>query len=333
MNRVNLCILGCGSIARLHSRVARAVPQLNLLYASRSLEKAETYRRRFRGLGAFGSYADACSSPDVDAVFICTPHAFHLDHARLAAAHGKPMLIEKPVTRSLAELTELEQLVGDAGVTCMVAENYYFKPLARVLRSHLDAGDIGDIVFLELNKTGSSHPGGWRDDAEMMGGGALLEGGVHWINLALRIGGPARAVIAARPHSSATPHAPFEDNLEVLIKFASGAIGKLLHSWNTRNRIGGLQVSKIYGTHGNITFESNGLWTLVLGRRRRFRIPGLLDIMGYRSMLKNFTSCILQQREPPMSLSVARRDMETIFAAYRSLSSERFETTAAGPES
>ena len=326
---INLCILGCGAIARVHSRVARTLPsQVQLLYASRSPEKAELYRRRFKGLRAFGSYEEACASPDVDAVLVCTPHAFHLDHARLAAARGKALLIEKPVTRTLEELTELEQAVGQAGVPCMVAENYHFKPLARVLRSHLEAGDIGDPVFIELNKTGSSRAHGWRADSAMMGGGALLEGGVHWINLILGLGGPARAVIAAQPGPSAEPRAPLEDNLQVLIKFESGAIGKLLHSWNTRNRIGGLHGSRIYGTHGNITFESNGLWALVLGRRNRLRVPGLLDLMGYRGMLKEFLAAVRAGREPRMSLAVARRDLEVVFAAYRSLSSGTFEPTS-----
>jgi predicted dehydrogenase len=329
MKRINLCILGCGSVARLHSRFARTLRSgVNLLYASRSLEKAEAYRRQFKGTGAFGSYQEACASPTVDAVFICTPPAFHLDHARLAAEHGKPMLIEKPITRSLDELSALEVVVEQAGVICMVAENYHFKPLTRVLRRHLERGDIGDPIFIELNKTGRNRVRGWRTDAGLMGGGALLEGGVHWVDLLVGIGGSVRAVIAAQPTLSTPTIAPLEDNLELLVKFESGAVGKLLHSWNTANRIGGLQASKIYGTGGNIVFESNGLWVLVLGRRKRFRIPGILDIMGYRGMLKAFLTCVREAREPAMSLAVARRDMEVVFAAYRSLESGRFEPTA-----
>ena len=55
---------------------------------------------------------------------------------------------------------------------------------------------------------------------------------------------------------------------------------------------------------------------------------GLLDIMGYRSMLKAFLACVRDAREPAMSLAVARRDMEVVFAAYRSLESGRFEPTS-----
>lgn len=324
--RLNLCLLGCGAVARLHSRVARTLrSELALSYASRSPERAEAYNQRFKGVGAFGSYEAACAAQEVDAVFVCTPHALHVEHARLAASHGKPVLIEKPVTRTLDELTELEGLVERAGVMCMVAENYYFKPLVGVLRAHLEGGDVGDPLFVELNKTGRRRPQGWRADPEMMGGGALLEGGIHWVNLLHALGGPSRQVVAGRPRGTHPPTAPCEDNLQLLVHFESGAVGKLLHSWNTTNRVGGLQLSKIYGTAGNIFFESNGLWAVVAGRRKRLRIPGIVDIMGYRAMLRTFVQCVRNRLPPPMSLAVARRDLAFVFAAYRSLESGRFE--------
>ncbi len=328
---VRLCILGCGAIARLHSRVARTLgSRVRLSFASRSQDRAESYRRRFGGVGAFGSYEAACASPEVDAVLICTPHAFHVEHARLAASGGKALLIEKPVARSLEELSAIEACVEEAGVVAMVAENYRFKPLRRVLRDHLESGDIGEPLFIEINKTGTSRAQGWRMDPGMMGGGALLEGGVHWVNLMMEIGGNARRVIGVAPQVSTAPRAPIEDNLQVLIHFDQGAVGRLLHSWNTRNRIFGLQASRIYGTEGNIFFESNGLWVVVAGRRRRLRFPGLLDLMGYRAMLQEFLSAVREGREPAMPLSVARRDLEVVMAAYRSLSSGRFEAVGNG---
>jgi predicted dehydrogenase len=119
--------------------------------------------------------------------------------------------------------------------------------------------------------------------------------------------------------------APFEDGLELLVRFESGAVGKMLHSWNLVNRIGGLGMSKLYGTDGNISFESNGVFALVLGKRKRLRFPGFLDIMGYRAMLAHFIHCVRDDKSPSMSLTVARRDMQIVFAAYRSLGSGAFE--------
>jgi predicted dehydrogenase len=326
MTKVNLCILGCGSVARLHSRFARTLKsQINLLYASRSKERAEEYNRKFKGIGAFGSYEAACLDERVDAVFICTPHAHHVEHVQLAAQGKKAVLVEKPISRNLSELDQIERAVSEAGVLAMVAENYYFKPLVRVLRRHIDRGDVGAPMFIEVNKAARSNITGWRADAEMMGGGALLEGGVHWVNLMLSIGGEVAEVVAARPGIVYEQVAPFEDSLQLLFKFADGTVGKMLHSWNLVNRVGGLGISKVYGTEGNISFESNGLFALVLGRRKRLRFPGFLDLMGYRGMLRHFAECVRENRPPSMSLAVARRDIEVVAAAYRSLESGKFE--------
>ena len=331
MTKVNLCLLGCGKVAKLHSRVARTLrSKVRLSYASRSLRKAEEYKSRFGGVAAFGSYEDACADPGVDAVFITTPHALHAEHARLVARHRKPVLIEKPVARNLAELKEIEDVVAEAGVCAMVAENYFFKPMVQVLREHVERGDIGEPLFIELNRTGRSKTSGWRMDPEMMGGGALLEGGVHWINLLLALGGDVKDVLAVRPTRRYAMVAPFEDSLQLVVRFTSGTVGKLLHSWNLANRIGGLGISKIYGTEGNVHFESNGLFALVLGRRRRLRFPGLLDIAGYREMLTHFVACVRDGHPPAMSLAVARRDMALIAAAYRSLETARFEQLTEG---
>ncbi len=330
MSRLNVCILGCGKIAKLHSRIGKTLRKdLVFSYASRDAAKAEEYNRRFKGAGAFGSYEFACMSKDVDAVFICTPHAFHPEHAQLAAGNGKAMLIEKPIARSLSELAVIETAVSTAGVQCMVAENYYFKPLVRVIRQYIDNGDIGEPLFFELHKTGTSRNTGWRRDSDLMGGGALLEGGVHWVNLMTSICGPAREVCAAQPMVAYDHVAPVEDNLQLLVKFQSGTVGQLLHSWQTKNRIGGLSLSHVYGTEGNIAFESNGLWVVILGKRKRIRVPGLLDIMGYRAMLKAFVKSVRDDTRPDMSLAVARHDLELVFGAYRSLRSGRFEPIGA----
>jgi len=333
MNRVNLCILGCGSVARLHSRVARTLrSQINLLYASRDRKRAEEYNKKFHGVGAFGSYQEACNDPRVDAVFICTPHAQHVEHVRLAAAGKKAVLVEKPITRNLDELEQIEMAVSESGVIAMVAENYYFKPLAKVLKRHIERGDIGTPMFIEINRAAKKQTVGWRADADMMGGGALLEGGVHWVNLMLSVGGQVDSVAAARPTVLEGTVAPFEDSLEILFKFTNGSVGKMLHSWNIVNRIGGLCMSKIHGERGNIFFESNGIFAVVLGQRKRIRFPGFLDIMGYRAMLKHFVRCVRENQPPTMSLEVARRDMEVVAAAYRSLESGRFEETVRGGE-
>jgi predicted dehydrogenase len=329
MSALRIAILGCGYIARRHASLLRGMrPRVQLTFASRDSARAEAYRARYGGVLAFGSYAEACASAEVDAVLDCTPPSLHLENARAAAAHRKHLLVEKPVARSVAELDAIRAAVATAGIMAMVAENYRFKPALGVLRAHVERGDIGDLLLLEINRAHRGTLGGWRTDPEMMGGGALLEGGVHWVNFLVTLAGSEPvAALAVRPTKPYPAVAPFEDTLELLVRFADGAAGKLLHSWYLLNRLKGLGLSTLYGTEGNIVFETNGLFALVAGRRTRLRLPGLRDPMGARAMLEAFVGSVERGTPPLMSLDVARRDLAVIEAAYRSLESGRFEPT------
>ena len=159
----------------------------------------------------------------------------------------------------------------------------------------------------------------------MMGGGALLEGGVHWIDAMVTLGGKVTAVIAVQPAKDYPKVAPMEDCLEILFRFADGTIGKLLHSWRLVNRVGGLQVSTIYGTEGNIIFESYGVGSLIWGRRKKRLYLPASDLMGFRGMLRHFVACVREQRTPSMSLREARHNLEIVMAVYRSLESGGWE--------
>jgi predicted dehydrogenase len=122
------------------------------------------------------------------------------------------------------------------------------------------------------------------------------------------------------------PVAPLEDALDVLVRFAEGPVGRLFHSWNTTSRVFGLGMSRILGTEGNIHFESNGVFAVVLGRRHRIRIPGVSDLMGYKGMWAHLVDRLRDQGDSPISLAAARDDLAFVAAAYRSLESGRFET-------
>jgi len=104
----------------------------------------------------------------------------------------------------------------------------------------------------------------------------------------------------------------------VAFGFAEGATGCLSYSWEVPSTARGLRLSKIYGRDGTITFESNGLWVLVHGKKTRLYLPGLRDLAGYRAMLADFVAALRDDREPAFDLARARRDLEVIELAYAS---------------
>ena len=81
----------------------------------------------------------------------------------------------------------------------------------------------------------------------------------------------------------------------------------------------GLRISRIFGTEGSITFETNGLFVIVSGRKKRVIVPGLSDISGYRAMLKDFVDSLASGREAQFSTEHARRDMELLEQAYQTM--------------
>lgn len=170
---------------------------------------------------------------------------------------------------------------------------------------------FGSGPNLILGKTGN-----WRDDARLAGGGALFEGGVHWINLMANLGLTIKSVIRIRVSE---PEA-LERTMLVGVRYAEGAGGLLAHSWEIPAPFRALRLSRIYGRRGSVTFESNGLAIFVHGPRGRLIFPGFDDLTGHRAMWQDFIHCLRTGAEPRMTVERAAQDLGLIEAAYRSAS-------------
>src|SRR5262245_27955922 len=160
---LGLGLVGCGRFATFHARAARRLGgAVRIAFASRDPARAETYRRRFGGFAAFGSYEALAADPRVDALVVCTPHHLHEAHARLAAEHGKAVLLEKPIARTLPEADAILSTARSAGVVLMVAESAHFVPGFVAARAYLRAGAGGVVRQVVMTPRGYRRPSGWR---------------------------------------------------------------------------------------------------------------------------------------------------------------------------
>jgi predicted dehydrogenase len=251
---------------------------------------------------------------EVDAVAITTPPAQHLPLTLAALEAGKHVIVEKPAFLRSADVDLVEAAAAESGCRVLVAENYAYKPLTRVLRDVITSGQIGEVRYVAVNALKLQRPGGWRDDESLAGGGALFEGGIHWMHLMAGLGLTIESVHGFRPDG----RDGIERSMLVVVQYEQGAVGTLHHAWDTASFFRGLRLSRIYGTRGSVTFESNGLFALVRTRRVRVVLPDLRDIAGYRAMFADFIGCLRENREPEMTLDHARRDLELVEAAYQS---------------
>lgn len=310
-----LALLGCGEAASLHSgTLGKVAPHLHRFYASRSAERAASFARRHGGADSFGSYEAALDDERVHVVLVLTPPAHHLRWTLAALEAGKHVIVEKPAFLHPDHFDRAAEATRRHGARVLVAENYHYKPLAEALRHLLARETLGRLLFLEVDAAKRQDPAGWRDDPKLTGGGALLEGGIHWVSLLAHLGPDVRSVRAARAGHRTGP----ERSMALILEYEEGGVATLSYSWEVPSLLKGLRLSRIRGTEGSATFESNGLFLAVRGRRWRFRLPGLRDIRGYRAMFRDFLEALGTGRAARFELEDARRDVELVHEAYES---------------
>lgn len=310
---IRLAFLGCGTIAKAHAkRLRKHRADVSVGFASRDADRAQAFARDCGG-AAHGTYEQALASPDVDAVAIVTPPHSHKELALAALAAGKHVVLEKPPLPRAADFTPIAEAAAAAGKQVFVAENYQYKPLLRRVRGLLADGMIGDPLFIHINAIKRQRDeNNWRADPSLALGGALYEGGIHWIDFMASLGMPIRAVHGVQPR----PASPVERSMQVSFAYDNGPAGLLSYSWEVPSTAKGLRLSKIYGRAGTITFETNGLWVLLHGKKTRIYVPGLRDLAGYAAMWADFVQAWKTGREPAMTLAQARRDLELVEQAY-----------------
>ncbi len=324
---VGVLFLGCGWAAAIHSRALRRLGGAALSYASRDGARAERYRRRFGGRASFASYEAGLADPAVDVALVATPPATHRGLALLALGAGKHAIVEKPAFLHAADADAVRAAAARAGRQVFVAENYAYKPVAAHLRRLIAAGDLGDVRFVSLNATKRQPARGWRGDPALSGGGALFEAGVHWISFASSIG---LAVEALDAYPVGAARGPDRSSL-VVVRYANGAVGTLAHSWELAAPLGGLRLSKVQGTAGAVTFESNGLAAFTTGRRPSLLLPALGDPLGYRAMLADFLASLRTGRPPAFTLDMAQRDLRLLEEAARAMGARAATARAGAP--
>ncbi len=321
---MTLVILGCGWIARRHAAAARRL-RLPVIFASRDIERARAYAREFGGVGAYGDYAAALADTRVRGVVVCTPHDRHVDDVLRSLAAERHVLVEKPIACTLEETDRMLAAAQRAGRVLMTAENFRFMPAFRWVRQALDAGRLGDVREVHLVARGWRRHAGWRL-TEGAGGGALIDGGIHYVHALRWWGGDVRRVFALRPRQTLADMAG-EDAVDLLAECETGAVGFIANSLAARG-LPRFQWSSVTGTRATCFVENRGRWAFVRGsdgvRLRLFR----RDTRGHELMLRVFADAMASGRASEMDGAEGRRDLAVVLAAYQSIAEGRPVTPA-----
>ena len=239
-------ILATGKIAHAFARDLMLVPGAELAaVGSRRFSSAESFTEQYveangRPIRAHGSYEELAADPDVDVIYIATPHSLHLENARLCFEAGKHVLCEKPLTLSMADSEQMIALAQRHGRFLMEAMWTACHPRVRTLQRRLAAGEFGTPRHLhaEIGFVVQASP----DDRMLnpdLGAGALLDMGIYPLTFAhLLLGEADRLTAQADLRVAAGTESGREGAIDMAIAitgaYAGGALATMhasMQSW------------------------------------------------------------------------------------------------------
>lgn len=219
-------VLGTGGIAHSFLEGLRATPTAQVTaVGSRTRERAEEFADAWGIPQRHGSYEDLAKSPDVDAVYVATPHPWHHPNTLTCLNAGKHVLVEKPMAMNALQVSEMVAAARDNDCFLMEAMWTRYLPASRLVRDLVDDGAIGEVCWVSA-EFGSNVP--YDPDHRIfnadLGGGALLDLGVYPLAFASQYLGELTVVGATRQLS---PDHMVDTHTTVLVRGANGATGSL----------------------------------------------------------------------------------------------------------
>ncbi len=320
---IRVALIGCGIISenhigayREHTDRARIVVCCDL-----DRDKASARAALVGDARVVTRFEDVLTDAEVDAVEICTPHHLHLDAVISAAKAGKHILCQKPLARTLDDCDAMISAAETAGVVLYYGETNRTLPAATLAKQAIAEGRIGTLIGIQARAAywqgGEYMTTHWRYDPNITGGGQLLDGGIHAVDLMLHIGGPAEAVSCFTTRFRAELGG--EDTAVVNLRFAGGPLGSLFTS-----QASGVWIHDAnfiaFGTEGTLTLGGTG-GALVLHRHDLpDRRQVLLEKNGnsFAVMTGRYLDTVFGVGGNPSPGSVGRENLAVVLAAYES---------------
>ena len=182
---MNIGFIGAGRIANTLASTMARMEDVNLYaVAARDLDRAQAFAAQYGFDKAYGSYAEMLRDPNVELVYIATPHSHHFEHMKLCIESGKNVLCEKAFTLNAAQAREIAALARERGVYVAEAIWTRYMPSRAMINEVLASGIIGNISTLTCNL---SYPVTYKERIVRpeLAGGALLDVGIYGLNFAL----------------------------------------------------------------------------------------------------------------------------------------------------
>ena len=325
---LRVAIVGSGNVGRIRAGVIHRSPHSRVrivadVQAGLARELAQTLDAE-----PTSNWRYAVQHADIDVVVVCTPTKFHAEIANIALGAGKHVLCEKPLARSVAEAEAMINTAEGAHRLLKTGFNYRHMAHVRKAKEQIEAGVLGPLHFLRCRFGHGGRPGyekAWCTNLELSGGGALLEQGIHIVDLIrYLLGEPAE--VCAETACLFWNFPEVEDNCFLLMKTDTGQLAQAHVSWTQWRNVFALE---IFGRDGYLILSGRdghyGPQQLILGKRQpnhgrpqeqvfEFGLPD----DSWKREWDEFVGAIHDDREPLGSGFDGLRALHLVQACYTS---------------
>ncbi|MBX2872307.1 MAG: Gfo/Idh/MocA family oxidoreductase [Saprospiraceae bacterium] len=328
---LNFAIVGTGAVAIHHYKSIQELPKARLVaVCSSTPERARLAEEKF-GVPAYYSVEQLLERPDIDVVCICTASGSHLEPTLLAAAKGKHVITEKPLEISLERADKMIAACKKAGVKLACIFQNRFKPDFQKVQQAIEQGVLGSLTlgnaYIKWFRSEAYYTSSdWKGTLAGDGGAALINQGIHTIDLLLSIFGGVKTVYGK---IRTVKHKIEGEDLGVaLLQFENGALGTIEGS--TAIYPGFPERLEIFGQKGSIVLEGGNIkqWH-VEGEEAKGETakedtgsgasdPNAIGHQAHKDQIADMIEAILMDREPAVNGEEARRSLAVIKGIYAS---------------
>jgi len=327
LEKVNIGIIGVGSIARVHLGAYAKCPEARVVAVCDLIDERMKWAvSQYNVPHTFKDYRKLLELAEVDAVSICVPNYLHAQMAIAAFEAGKHVICEKPLCIDPKDGEAMVEAAKKAKKLFMTAFNNRFRGDTQVLKKFIEDGELGDIYYGKtgwIRRKGIPGMGSWFTQKSKAGGGPLIDIGVHVLDLALWLMGNPKAVSVSGSTysvfgckgegtgdwgtSEAGGTCDVEDLAAGLIKLDTGATLMLEASWASHIEKD-LMYTSLVGTKGGADVDPFRIYKDLHGTIADIT-PGYPNVSGHEMEIRHFIDCLVNGKTP---ISTGEHGLEVV---------------------
>lgn len=332
---IRFAIVGCGTIAPWHAEaIQRTDGAVLVVVASRRPEQAEAFARA-RGVEWAPTFDALVRRSDIDVVSISTPSGVHAEMAIAAARAGKHVVVEKPIAVTLAQADAMLEACRQSGRSLAVISQLRFASDVQEVHAALTDGRLGRLLLADLSmkyfrSQAYYDSAGWRGTWAMDGGGALMNQGIHGIDLLVWLAGMPRTIYGCA--RTLARRIEVEDTAVAVAELEGGCLVTI--TGTTSVTPGFPRRLALHGERGTIVLEETRIvrWEIQGEPERQVaatatmgaaQVPTAVGHEEFASQYRAIVASLQEGRAPPVSGEEARRVVATVLAIYESSRSGR----------